>query len=153
MLKDLGINIKKNDFLNQGIVIYEDSYGNSVFMKREFGDNKEGFVAKLRPADKNVKAESIHVSVPVADDEMGTNLQLHFLDGQQHNGEDMSSAIRMFTEVMQRWINIMYDIRFMQTDNKMLLRANQNLSEEDVCRYKLMQLGEYEELQSLNNLI
>ena len=153
MLKDSGIFIKRNDFLSQGIIVYEDTYGNSVFMKREQEKDREGFVAKFRPSDKNVKAESIHVGVPIKSTDEGTMLHLDYLDGVIHDGEDVKAGISMFTELVQRWINLMYDIRFMQSNNKFLLRTNDGCTEDDICRFKLMQLGQYEELKAIMELV
>ncbi len=154
-LSNKGISVRKNTFTTDGIIIYEDRYGNSVFCQRENTD-KEGtydFKARVRFSDKNVKAETIHISIPIEEGIEGQNLKLNYLDGRVHDGEDVAAAIEMYTFILQRWIDLMYDISFLQTDARVLARAaglgTDKMSLESVAKAKLDQISEYEEISDV----
>ncbi|MBP3279392.1 MAG: hypothetical protein J6M44_10600 [Butyrivibrio sp.] len=137
------IKLRKSNLMGDGICIYEDQYGNSVFMKKEDSkDSGEEFVAKLRFKDKSIKAKPITVTVPVKDDEMGTMLHIDYLEGEKA-GDEIDSAIDMFTKVMQRWINLMYDIA--------MLRAPS--SGEADAKARLEKLSKYEELSDFIGIL
>ena len=138
------ITLRKNNLMQNGICIYEDQFGNSVFMQKE-DDKKDGtssFVAKLRFSDKSIKAEPLKVTIPVKDDEMGTMLHLDFHEGQR-TGEDIDSAIDMYTKIVQRWINLLYDIAILKAP----------LSGESEAKERFDKLSEYDELKEFISLL
>ncbi len=151
MLKDLGITLKKSAFYQEGICIYEDNYGNSVFCQREESDrpNEQKFKARLRFADKDVKADTLHITVPVIDGSEGQSLHLDYKPGTDLDREDIQAGIKLYTFSVQRWIDIMYDILFSRADSSILQQANPGASKEDVAREQLSRLSEYEELNDI----
>lgn len=134
--------ITENTFLDNGICKYEDEWGNNLFMKRK-GD---GFVAKLRFADENVKAKPLyydpHQDPPID----GAYLHLDFLDGRNRDDEELTNAIRGFTEIVQRWIRMLSDIILFGADNEMVKNANPGMTEQGAWETKVMLLQQYEEL-------
>ena len=151
MLKDEGINIKKNEFTRTGVVIYEDSFGNTVFCRRESeGDGKsEVFTAKLRFADKDYKTEPLKVSVPVLTGEQGKMLHVDYPEGRSLSEDHAQSGIKMYTFIVQRWIDLLSDIRFLSTDPKIYQRLDKNFTPEVVSQNKYMTISEYEELSEI----
>nr|WP_297765934.1 hypothetical protein [uncultured Butyrivibrio sp.] len=151
-LESRGISVRKNTFTNDGIIIYEDRCGNSVFCQRENIDKKGtyDFKARVRFADKNVKADTIHISIPIEEGVEGQSLKLNYLDGRVHDGEDVAAAIEMYTFVLQRWIDLMYDISFLQTDVRVHAKAlgldDSKATLEEIAKAKLDQISEYEEI-------
>lgn len=134
------ITLRKNTLMRDGICIYEDEYGNSVFMQKDTTkDYSFDFVAKLRFKDKNVKAKPLNISIPIKEgDEDGAMLHLDYLDGVEHSGEDIDSAIEMYTLIVQRWINLMYDM--------VALKPSLAMHDEGRAKECLEKLAEYEEL-------
>ena len=143
MLKDHGYSLKKNTFAQDGICIYEDGFGNTVFCKNESDDAGYRFTAKLRFADENVKAEPLHISIPMVDDSEGANLHLDFLDGKEHGGEDIQGAIEMYTFIVQRWIDLMYDIAALRI----------GVQDDKDARKRLDNLADYEEIDEVVRLM
>ena len=127
---------------------YKDEYGNTCYMRR----SESGIVAKLRFADKRVTAPSLEISFPPKDDEFGVYLTLS-CDGEEVGQEfldnlsdDISTGIQGFTEVLQRWMQMLYDIKFLEFDNSILLGANEGMTIDDVYREKFDRISHYEEL-------
>ena len=151
MLKDNGIILKKSAFYTEGICIYEDEHGNSVFCKREDNEkpNEQSFKAKLRFANSSVKAGTIHVTVPVIDGTEGQNLSIDYPSGTDLESEDIQAGIKLYTFILQRWIDIMYDILFSKADVELIQRANEGAEKEDVAREQLSRLADYEELSDV----
>ena len=134
------ITLRKNTIMQDGICIYEDQYKNSVFMQKEADkDGRSSFVAKLRFNDKNIKAAPIKLSIPVENDTDGTMLHLDFMDGANREGDDIDCAIDMFTKIMQRWINLMYD----------LAPIHPALASEEAAKDRFEKLSQYEELSDV----
>ena len=136
--------LSSNEFIDKGICKYIDAYGNTAFMKR----TSDGFTAKIRFANSNIKASPLNILVPpVAENgEDGTYLHLDYLDGIDHNTDDVNAGISEFTELIQHWIQMLYDIKFMDFNNNILKRANTNASLEDIYMHKISLLQQYEEL-------
>ncbi len=147
-LSEHGIEITRNDFCSSGVCKYKDSYDNSVFARR----TDDGFVVKLRFADKEVKAEPIYVSVPIKEDEEGTTLHLDYPGHKNLETEDIQKAIYMLTVITQHWINMLLDIRCLGIDNQAVAESN-NMTIEDVAKIKVTSLYEYEELTDLVNSV
>ncbi|MCR5671455.1 MAG: hypothetical protein K6G10_10655 [Butyrivibrio sp.] len=137
------IMLKKNTLMENGICIYEDLFGNTVFMQKKGDDDKTSFVAKLRFKNEKIKAQPLYITIPVSDDEKGTMLHLDYLDGAEKSGEDIDSAIKMLTQVVQRWINMMYDINAMKI----------GVDSEKTAKERLESLSEYEELSDLVGIL
>ena len=153
MLSEHGITLEKNNFLERGVCTYSDTYGNKVVARREDSDKGEKFCIRLKFADENVKAAPLYVTVPITDGSTGQMLHLDYCDGAVHNGPDIDSAVEMYTFLLQRWIDLMYDINFVHADPKYLLRANEGATMADVAYTKYTYLSKYEELSELIKVI
>jgi len=141
----------QNDFANleKQSCKYRDEYGNTCFMKR--GENC--IIAKLRFSDTRISAEKLVIPFPPKEGDLGVSLFLQcdgrevdqtFLDNLKPETE---AAIGYFTTIIQRWIQMMYDISFLSVDNNILLQANETASLEDVYHTKFEAIRVYEELQ------
>lgn len=137
-------NITENSFTDRGVCKYTDEHNNTAFFRR----TDDGFVGRLRFADEKVTAAPVAVKIPVIDDTEGTKLHLEYLDGKEHKTVDVLMGINGFTELIQRWIYMLYDIKSMEMDNSLLLKVNEcnNITLEDVYMQKLAILEQYEEL-------
>lgn len=145
-------NLVKNDYVNSGLCVYEDSYGNRLQMFREKSNDGSvwlnNFTAKLRFKNKNVRADSLKISLPLKDE--GTNLHLDFKDkvDRSHN-PDVLSAISMITEIIQRWIAMSNDIALLNTPNELIKKNNPLWADDEINKHKMLMLSEYPELQEL----
>jgi hypothetical protein len=142
--------INQNDFLTQGRVTYIDDCGNTAFFKRD-ADKPFKFVGKIRFANKNVSAEPMYVEVPIPDGTLGDTLRMKYKDGIDHHLDaDIAEGIDGFTVLVNRWIDIMYDIIHSTIDQNMLIGylkdSAPGLTDEDVAREKMSRLSLYEEL-------
>jgi hypothetical protein len=149
---DIKVILTTNDFINSGKCVYEDDYGNRVQMfRKESGKEREKcFTAKLRFKNKNVRADSIHVTVPFDNNKDGETLHLEFLDGVDHtNDKDIQNGISAFTELVQRWIVMMNAIIYLDAPEQLVMKANPYMTKEQIAQYKLSLLAEYEELRDL----
>lgn len=136
--------LTKNDYINTGKCWYEDNYRNTFFMKR----TDEGFTAKVRFANENVKAKPLEIMVP--SNEEGQMLNINYLNGVEDNSIDVKEGITNFTELVQRWINMLLDILLLNANNDLLrARYNCDASDEELSQYKLEKLSEYEELANV----
>ena len=145
-IKDGGVILSKNTFMKNGICEYSDVYKNVVFAKRLENDR---FVVKLRFANKDITSNPIYVDPHNLDESDGTYLHIDCKNGASQDSEENQSGIQMLTFIIQRWIGMFKDIRFLQTDNEMLMRMNKELSVEDIYAYKVSNLTEYEELNDV----
>lgn len=99
--------ISKNTYQTNGICLYENDNGDSVFCKR----TQDGFIGKLRFADKRIRAESLHINIPIKD-EVGTNVNLSY-DGDV-NVADYQGIIEDFFSIIHRWISMCYDLEIIE---------------------------------------
>ena len=148
----------KNDYINSGLCVYEDDFGNRLQMfRKKSNDGNEwlnSFTAKLRFKDKNVRANSLNINLPVNESDKGVNLHLDFLDKQdKSHTPDVQSAISMITEIIQRWIAMSNDIALFNTPNAVIKTYNPALSESDINKKKIALLTDYPELQDLLSYI
>ena len=141
--------LTKNLFLENNKCWYKDEYGNTAIIIRR----EAGFTAKIRFVDKTVSAPPLQVNVPAKEGENGAFLKLNYLDGKDNKGVDVSGGIDNFTKLIQRWIDMLYDISFLSTNNAFLQKANENVSEEDIAQYKMQLIGNYEELKPVLNAV
>ena len=130
--------LTENEFLEKGVCRYEDNYGNRVMMKR----GEEGFVAKLRLRDENIKAEPLRISFPLKGE--GINLQLN----QTCDAEDVKSGIDGFVNLVQYWISMESTIRLFNADNS-YFRNQSDLSDEEIWKAKINALSQFVELKPL----
>lgn len=130
--------ITYNDFVNSGVIRYEDEYGNKAIMTRIDG----GFRAKIRFNDKKVRAQMLEIQVPVKDDISGTTLHVDYLDGHKHENADVTNGVSAFSKLIQHWISMLYDVNFLNFDTKMFKKFDQLA----VAQYKMGNLMQYEEL-------
>ena len=150
MLKEHGITIVKNTFLADGRVIYEDGFKNRVVARREEAPpGMDKFFIRLMFDDKNIKAAPLYVTIPTKDGESGQMLHLDYLNGHERKGKDIDSGIDMLTLLVQRWINLLYDIKFLQADPKLLQKAYEGATDEDIAYTKYHYISDYEELSEL----
>ncbi len=141
-----------NRFLNDGICKYRDEYGNVLFLKRE---EEHNFVASLRFANKIVTASPVYIEVPVVNPK-GTMLHLEYKDGVDHQeDEDIKCAILGSSDIITKWINMMYDLIFSAADANFITKVNDGrVSAEDIAREKFSRLSQYEELsQAINQVM
>lgn len=135
--------LEKNDFLNSGKCWYRDEHGNTVFMLRK----ENQFTAKIRFNNNLVTAKPLIVNVPPVNED-GASLQMDFPEGALEK-EDIKSGIEGFTTLVQHWIDMLYDIKLLECNNKWLQNQNPGASEEDVNEYKIQRLIENEELSPM----
>lgn len=141
-----------NRFLNDGICRYKDEYGNILFLKR---GEEHNFVASIRFANKNVTASPVYIEVPIVNPE-GTMLHLEYKDGIDHQeDEDVKCAISGCSDIITKWINMMYDLIFSVADAGFITKANDGrVSTEDIAKEKFARLSQYEELsQAINQVM
>ena len=134
--------LEKNEFIN-GKCWYKDEYGNTAIMIRK----ETGFTAKIRFNDKSVTAKPFPVNVP-PDDENGSDLHLDFPPGALEK-EDIKNGIKNFTSLVQHWIDMLYDIKFLDCSAKFIQNANPGATVDDVNITKMERLSQNEELTPL----
>lgn len=150
--KDKMFQINSNQFITNGICKYEDEYGNTAFFRR---DNEKEFTARLRFHNKNVQASSLHITLPIPENDKngGIYMKLDYLDGIPHEDEDITEGISEFTALVQKWISMLMDIQYMECNNGFLMKANEGVSIEDIYFHKLNLLSQYEELKPVLSAI
>lgn len=154
----------ENRFVNEGICKYEDENGNRLFMKR----TDDGFVAKLRFANKDISADPFYVTIPLPDGYNGQNIRLNFLNKPQLSAmpaadpvipQDVNDAISCFHPVVTRWISMLSGMKCLETDNSLIARyyndknPGEKITGEDIAKNKLAFLGQFEELSELISVI
>ncbi len=141
--------IKENTFMQRGIVKYEDEHGNKAFFRRE---GERGFVGKLRFLDKSVKTSPLAVFVPIKENEKGQNLHVETDDGTKLERKDIVGGIDNFTILVQRWIDIMYEI-YTLNNLSYIKEANPSFTDKEVWEKKIEEMSQYEELKNAINSI
>lgn len=135
--------LEKNDLLNSGKCWYRDEHGNTAFIVRK----ENSFTAKIRFNDKSVKAKPLKINVPPVNED-GANLQMNFPAGALER-KDVKSGIEGFTSLVQHWIDMLYDIKFLECSNEWLVNQNPGASEDDANAFKMQRLAENEELRPM----
>ncbi len=131
----------ENDFTNTGICRYKDEYGNHAFMKRK----DKGFVAKLR--FNNAKIKATPMNIVLGDDQKeGEYLHLDYDSTVNLEDIDIKTGLEGFTELTQKWINMLLDIAYYGTNNQFIKKAT-GLEEDDIYSRKLEMISVYEELK------
>lgn len=137
--------LEKNNFIEQNTCTYIDQYGNKAFMKRK----KDCIVAKLHFANKKVRAEAMNIKFPIDKDKEGDNIRLYYESEILLQEESVKNAIENFTMLINYWINMLYDINYLEANPAIIQAVNANASVEDISRDKLLRISQYEELGSL----
>ena len=141
------IKLKENKLIENGTCRYEDCHGNRYFLKRT--DN--GFKIKARSKDKNVRTETIQISLPV--DCTGVNIHFDFLDGIDRTEEEhMQELIQNTGELIHRWINLCQDINLLNQKPDLLGEMTEDVKEE-ISKRKLQVLSEYAELDYIRSIL
>lgn len=99
--------LTKNTYIEDGKCWYKDEHNNTVFAKQ----TEEGFTARLRFNNKKVSMEPINVKIPLEEDEDGAMLDINVSDEFINNNVDVSEGLKNFTNLVQNWINMSYDIK------------------------------------------
>ena len=130
-----------NRFLDDGVCKYADECGNTLYFRRE----EDGFVAKIRFCDKNVKSKPLYIKVPVKEGDDGWYLHLDYLNNAVPS-EEVLSGIDGFTQIVNRWIAMLTCIKYVGIDNAFYMNADNKATENDIIRKKMSMISEYEEL-------
>ena len=96
--------------------------------------------------DKRVKLAPLSVTFPLKD-LSGTNLDIEYRDGVDKEEAFIKNGLNGFIELVQRWIRMHGDIRYMGADTKMLMKCAGSTDEVGVCQTKMRAVAKYEELQ------
>ena len=137
--------ISKNMFFENNNCNYIDEYQNKVFIRR----TEDGFVAKLRFADENIKAAPLNVSLFSGEMKEGDNLHLEFKEHGILEKEDVKKGIGNFTELINYWIKMLYDIKFLDMKDSYFMNANPGITREEIAEHKYSLLLQYKELEVL----
>lgn len=135
----------KNELINTGKCWYEDEYNNTVFIRK----NNDNFVARIRFNDKNVVAKPFKVCIPLSEDNFGDTLCVDFHNGDVQEREDIKCGIDGFTTLIQKWIQMLYDFKFLDIKNELLKVANPELNDFEINEEKLRRIRQYEEINGL----
>ncbi len=125
----------KNLYTENGRCTYEDEKNNSVFVKR----TEEGFVIKLRFADKNIKAKPLYVNIPIKNEEKGSSLHIDYPSYIDYMAV-IEPVVNLFTDLVNHWINMVYDMLILESHKGM---------DPAILSTDIEKLKEYEELQGL----
>ncbi len=125
--------LKKNNYNHNGVCIYEDEVGNSVFCRR----SATGFVSKLRFADTAIKAEPLYTNIPLKDDIAGVKLRINYPKNVRF--EDYQPVIDAYNAIVDRWASMCYDLEIMQKRKSL----GQSITED------INELRKYEELSGI----
>ncbi|MCR5481249.1 MAG: hypothetical protein K6F52_00420 [Clostridia bacterium] len=106
--------LAKNLYTKNGRCIYEDDRQNSVFAKR----TEDGFVIRLRFSDRNIKTKPLYISVPVKKQEEGSSLHVDYPSYIDYDAQ-IGSVIDDFTDLVNRWINMVYDMMILESHKGM----------------------------------
>lgn len=138
--------LENNKLIENGICTYIDIFGNTVFVKRE----KERIVFRLRFAEHGIKAAPFIICFPIDSNKNGDTLHLDYSDKEKLNKESVTGAVESFTALINHWISMQYDINLLDAKNFLFQKANpavNELNSEEISRYKISRLMEYEELR------
>ncbi len=125
--------LKKNNYNNNGVCIYEDEAGNSVFCRR----SATGFVSKLRFANTAIKAEPLYTDIPLKEDVAGVRLRINYPN--DVNFEDCQPIINAYGAIVDRWATMCYDLEIMQKRKSLGQPITEDINE----------LQKYEELNGI----
>lgn len=137
--------LEKNNFIAQNNCTYIDQHGNKAFMKRK----KDCIVAKLYFFNEKVKADVMYIKFPVDKDTEGDNIKLYYESEELLQEETVKKALENFTMLINYWINMLYDINYLEANAAIIKAVNPNASVEDIGRDKLLRISQYQELGSL----
>lgn len=143
--------LKNNNMLIDGTCSYIDEYGNRAF----FTKREEGFSCKLRFSDKNIVADRVVVDKKKRDDG-GAPLHLDYSSENIFDKEDVKAAIDGFKDLFAKWVDMIETIELAAAPYIPVVPIGEKeaLSPEDLARFKMERLSEYEELRgSLSGLI
>lgn len=139
--------LENNKFIESNYCTYIDEYNNKAYMRRE----KNKIVAKLRFSDKRVRAKAMNIAFPVASDKKGDNIHLEYTDECLLSNKDIKAGIENFTQLINYWIYLLYDIALLDMKNDIFRKANGNISDEQIAEYKFSRLLPYKELKPVLN--
>lgn len=126
-----------NNFAISGICRYKDEHGNEIKVERQDDD---GFVAKIKFMNADVKADLLHFKAVYPLEEKGAYINMKYANGATGQEPDVVAGVSGFTEIVQRWIRMMYDIKNFSSSNS-----------KHTWNSKLSRLMEYEELEPILN--
>ena len=138
--------LTKNDIINTGKCWYTDEYNNTVFVHK----NNLELTLRLRFDDKNMVALPMKVTFPIEEGVDGLYLSLTPESRQYYNSctdlpQSVTDGIKGFNELLNHWINLMYDIIDLYTVN-----AVENAAErEEECKLLFAKLGAHSETMGL----
>lgn len=138
--------LENNKLFENGVCTYIDIFGNTVFVKRE----KEKITFRLRFIEYEIKADPFIICFPIDESQNGDTLHLNYSDEEKLKKESVTGAIESFTTLINHWISMQYDINLLDAKNFLFQKANPTINElnsEDISRYKISRLMEYEELR------
>ena len=127
--------LAKNLYTKNGRCIYEDDNQNSVFAKR----TEDGFVIRLRFNDKNIKTKPLYISIPIKEAEEGSSLHVDYPSYVDYETQ-IGSVVGDFTAIVNRWINMVYDM--------MILESHKGM-DASILSADAEKLKEYEEMQDV----
>lgn len=138
-------NLTKNEFLEKGKCEYQDQYENIIVVARK--EDNSGFWTRIKFADKRVTAKVINIKMPIEDFSGGNMLHLDYTRDVDLNSPNIQSGIQGLTELIDRWIDMLYDIKRLEMNNAWIIKENPGMTEDNVAQWKLSQLANYEELR------
>lgn len=140
-------NLLKNNFIDGSYCTYVDEYNNKAYMRRENGF----IVARLRFADATVKADTMHIPFPIGETLKGDTMHLTYSDKRVLDKQEIKSGIDNFTQLINYWINLLYDIKLLDAGSDIIRQISDigTMNEEQVAEYKLSRLRPYGELKGL----
>lgn len=158
--------IKKNDFLNNGICVYEDEHGNTILMKR-FTDfeEKDGFTARVRFKEGRIIVKADKIEYPLNRESGGMSLNLETPVGYQVTKEE-SEVLQAYADKILYWDDMICAIKMLQCEDeyfKNVMCDNAKSDEEkekfeemdkdDISEYKLGILSRFEELKDIVSMV
>ena len=152
----------ENDFLNRGICKYEDESKNTIFIKRMNDyENNDGFTAKLRFNQGDLKISSVVVHYPMDRSRGGLPLDINKPNGYCITKEEYR-VLEEFVSKVVYWDDMIYNIKLLQLDNnamKEILLSNavnsdeihkiEKMTDEEFAKEKLRKIVQFEELKSI----
>ncbi len=147
----MSFEITDNQIIKSGKCWYRDEYGNTAF----FHKKSNQFTARLRFMNPNVKALPITVDVLSQNDDIqGVNLNIEYKNNVDKHTDDIASGIQGFAFLVQKWVDMMHDIEFLEADYNLLAKIvaqnrDKPLTKEELAEFKINLLSEYDELKDL----
>lgn len=141
------IELIKVDYLNNQTCYYKDQHGTELRVQRK----SDSLISlKLRFKDKNIKADPYYIHLPVKED--ASPLNLRFENGAGNNKDVIDTALDMALKVGQHWIDMMYDLAYLNTDSQVIAMAR-GVDAETVSKEKLDKLVDYPELKEITGAL